>query len=148
MKENKTNTSKKEDVNKWEKNFHKNHPLFSQIAASSLGGIVAGIVVALWAAYYIPPRPHTELSRTSQSSYLFQVENRGYIPADIIYDIASPPAAVPNFTIDEGQEYIKLENTSDEHIKRAVIKGLPKSGKIEIIISGISGTKDVTIHKK
>ena len=134
-------------LSQWQHKMVERHPLFSQLGsnfiAGAIAGIIAGVIVTWWASYAIPPNPKANIIPTSSSSSEMKIENRGYIPAYNEYKIASGSAV--EYAIKAGKEYIKIEDTAQDNIKRVIVEGLPKS---KVILIDFSGSNDVKIITK
>jgi len=127
----------------WQQKTVERHPLLSQFGSNLFAAIIAGLVVVLWASYTIPPDPKANVTSIPPSSAEIKIENRGYLPAYNEYEIASGSAV--EYAIKAGKEYIKIEDTKHDNIKRAIVEGLPKSKVIQI---NISGSNDIKITPK
>jgi hypothetical protein len=139
-----TNRKKVEkDFSAKEKEFAERHPLLSQLGLNILAGIIAGGIVAWWVANNLPPKPEINWMPTLGDNSEITIQNRGYIPASREYIVASADSVAPVFSIVSGEKYVEILDTEKNNVKKAVVRDLPKSKKIEI---NIEGSKNITIN--
>ena len=127
----------KNNFSEWQQSLSKRHPLVCQVCTRVISGLVVATIIAWWGINNIPPKPvETIVPAKTQDSSEINISNEGILPANVNYSVVSPDTATINTEVQEGGQYVFIEDTKDKNIKLLRVNNLPLNKTIKINVIG------------